>query len=550
MISRTISVRLGALVIVAMFATALVLGTTACATAQQAGGGARSGGGSAAQADGAGAPTERDAAAALAGFKAALAALPENTAETPAEAAIGLDNFQDSWGDINAAVLEAGRYIVLDLSGCTARDNRIWGGTLPRGNDMNILRDNQYVKDIALPETLTRIDWRAFYECRYLTRVTLPDSLAVIGDSVFSGAAGLVSVVIPESVVSIGDEAFKGTPWEKDFLAAQPNGVVYLGKIAYRYKGTMPRDTTVAIREGTVSIAGSAFYGCEGLASVTLPDSVVSIDAWAFGKSGLSQVSFGNSVAIIRDNAFARCKNLTSLTIPASVTSIEGHPFYNCTSLASLAVEAGNAALSAEDGVLYNKDKTTLLWYPAAKPGSSFVIPKTVTSIENSGRAAFGGGESPLTAVAVEAGSAALSTEDGVLYNRDKTAIIWYPTAKPGNSFVIPGTVKTVTTRAFSDCKDLKTISIPPSVTTIESKAFSNTGLTSVTIPASVTSIGNNAFTDTRLSSVTFVPGSRIAAGDFGDYVFQDEEQNALKTAYLAQGPGTYTLAARTWTKQ
>jgi hypothetical protein len=433
--------------------------------------------------------------------------------------------------------------VVLDLRDCTARDNRLEG-------EMEAIKDNRFITGLILPDTITRIDgWRALGG-PHLTRVVFPDSLTVIGNSVFDGATGLSSVVIPDSVVSIGDEAFKGTPWEKEFLASQPDGVVYLGKIAFRWKGAMPRNTSVAIREGTVSIAGSAFYGCEGLASVTLPDSLAAIDAWAFGKSGLSQVVFGKGLRSIASSAFARCKNLTSLTIPASVTSIEGDAFYDCTALTSLAVEAGSAAFSAEDGVLYDRDKTALLWYPEGKPGSAFTIPKTVTTI---GIYKFANAltNSKVASIAVEAGSAGLSAGDGVLYNWDKTTIIWYPAGKAGNSFVIPGTVKTILPNAFTGAKGLTTVTIPTSVTTIEWSAFRDVGLTAVTIPDSVTSIGGNAFMGAnRLTSVAFAPGSRIAAGDFGNSVFSGEERDALKTMYLAQGPGTYTRSGRGWTKQ
>jgi hypothetical protein len=502
---------MGALAVTAVFA----LGLAGCATRARRGrkrGGGRRG--------------AEDAARAFEGFKAALAALGENTAESPAEVAFALDNVQDRLGDINAAVLDAGRYVALDLSGSTARDNRLaW--------ELEAIKDNRFITGLVLPATLSRIDRWGVLGGPYLTSVVFPESLSVIGDSVFSGAAALASVVIPPSVASIGDEAFKGTPWEKEFL----------------YKGAMPRNSSVVLREGTVSVAGSAFYGCEGLTSVTLPDSVTALDAWAFGKSGLSSVRFGKGLLSIASSAFARCKNLTSLTIPASVASIEGDAFYDCSSLTALAVEPGSAALSAEDGVLYDRDKTTLLWYPEGKSGSAFTIPKSVTALGNykfTNAASY----SKLSMVAVEGRSAGLSAEDGVLYNKEKTVIIWYPGARGDTSFVIPPTVKTILRNAFTASKNLRTITIPASVTAIESGAFRYTGLASVTFPASVTSIGNNAFSDAaRLNSVTFAPGSRLDSGGFGDHVFQGGD---LKTPYLAQGPGTYVCdpRARTWTKQ
>jgi hypothetical protein len=510
-----------------------------CGSTPQAGGG-----GSGGQAG--------DANKELDNFKAVLSAAAENTEDIPATVALKLSNLQDRWGDINAAVLNAGRYVVLDLSDCTVRENNPAEKNRMRG-EVQQIKDNQYIKGIILPSTLTAIESNAFSGNTQLVSVTFPDSLVSIGDSAFSGNTQLVSVSFPDSpdsLASIGDETFKNTPWEKDFLAAQPDGVVYIGKVAYRYKGAMPRNTSLALKEGTVGIAGSAFYRCEGLTSITIPDSVVYINAWAFGRdAGVTRVALGKSVAFIGSDAFRDCK-MTALTIPASVTFIHCDAFRECSNLTSLAVDEGNPAYSVQDGVLYNKDKTTLVRYPPNRTGTSFVIPKTVTAIEKPG---FTSMFENLTVVTVEAGSPAFTAQDGVLYSKDMTELVCYPPGKGGSSFVIPDTVKTIGRGAFASCKSLTSVTIPNSVTSIENKAFIDAGLRSVTIPASVKSIGGNAFTDVRLTSVTFAAGSNIAEKDFGDYVFQGEERNALKTMYLSQGAGTYVrdpANARVWTKQ
>jgi hypothetical protein len=380
--------------------------------------------------------------------------------------------------------------------------------------------------------------------------VTFPNSLVTIGDSAFSGCSSLTSVNFPDSLVSIGDEAFKDTPWEKDFLAAQPNGVVYIGKVAFRYKGTMPDNTRLTLREGTVGIAGSAFYRCGGLTAITIPDSVVSIDSWAFGRSGIASVTFGKSVSSIGGDAFRDCKNLTEMTIPASVTFIDSSAFVENTNL-TLAVDAGNPAYSMQDGVLYNKNKTMLVWYPAGKTGNSFVVPKTMTSIPELKFFALLG--NLVASIEVEAGSTAYSAQDGVLYNKDKTTLVCYPVGKTGNSFAVPNTVTSIGRGAFIKCKNLTSVSFPASLSSIGANAFRDTGLTSITIPASVKSIGGNAFVTNSLTSVTFAPGSKISADDFGNSLFgHPDDDHSLKTLYLSQGAGTYTGSSgqRVWTKQ
>ena len=140
--------------------------------------------------------------------------------------------------------------------------------------------------------------------------VVIPDSVTSIGERVFSYCSWLTSVTIPDSVTSISADAFYGTAWYNN----QSNGLVYAGKVAYKYKGTMPSNTSIVLKEGTLGIGNNAFSGCKGLTSITIPNSVTSIGAYAF--SG--------------------CSGLNSVTIPDSVTSIGGFAFYNCNKLQNI----------------------------------------------------------------------------------------------------------------------------------------------------------------------------------------------------------------------
>ena len=136
-------------------------------------------------------------------------------------------------------------------------------------------------------------------------------------------------------MTSIGYEAFDGTKWYDN----QPDGVVYAGKVLYAYKGTMPSNTKIDIKEGTTEITPTAFYGCSGLTSLTIPNSVTSIGAATFyGCSGLTSLTIPNSVTSIGINAFSGCLGLTSITIPNSVTSIEYRIFYGCSGLTSVTI--------------------------------------------------------------------------------------------------------------------------------------------------------------------------------------------------------------------
>ena len=236
------------------------------------------------------------------------------------------------------------------------------------------------------------------------------------------------------------------------------------------------------------SIGNNAFYGCRGLTSVTIPNSVTSIGEWAFDDcDGLTSVTIPNSVTSIGEFAFDDCSGLTSVTIPNSVTSIGSYAFYRCYSLASVSI--GNSVTSIGSSAFSECISLT-----------SVTIPISVTSI---GDYAFNGCSS-LTAINVAVGNANYSSVEGVLFNKDQTSLIRYSGGKQG-AYTIPNSVTSIGSCAFDDCSGLTSVTIPNSVTSIGNSAFSGcSGLTSVTIPNSVTSIGNSAFSGcSNLTSVS-----------------------------------------------
>ena len=187
---------------------------------------------------------------------------------------------------------------------------------------------------IVIPNSVTSIGYAAFFGCSGLTSVTIPNSVTSIGEWAFCGCSGLTSITIPNSVTSIGWRAFEGCSGLTSVTI--PNSVTSIGYGAFYRCSSL---TSVTIPNSVTSIGDWAFAGCSGLTSVTIPNSVTSIGDDAFGGcSGLTSVTIPNSVTSIGFEAFARCSGLTSVTIPNSVTSIGYYAFYDCYDLTSVTI--------------------------------------------------------------------------------------------------------------------------------------------------------------------------------------------------------------------
>ena len=231
------------------------------------------------------------------------------------------------------------------------------------------------------------------------------------------------------------------------------------------------------------------------IASIVLPLSTITIGGNAFNSlRELKTFTIPSTVTTIGMSVFQNCAGLTSITIPASVSTI-GFDALSSSGLKEIIVDAANTTYSSDNGVLFNKDKTKIVQFPEAKDGN-YSIPNTVTNIGNVSfydntltniyipnsvitieSQAFNWGNGNLV---VDANNTKFMSEDGVLYNKNKTSIIDCPKYKTGN-FNIPSTVDTISQGAFSGCKYLESIEIPSSVTTIQSIAFySCTGLKSL----------------------------------------------------------------------
>jgi len=348
--------------------------------------------------------------------------------------------------------------------------------------------------DVTIPTTLggypvTSIGDSAFYNCSSLTSITIPDSVTSIGYLAFYSCFSLASIDVKNSNMSYCSE--DGVLFNKDKteLIRYPEG---------------KWDGTYTIPNGVNSIAKYAFSFNQSFSEINIPDSVVSICECAFlGCESLAYITIPNSVITIGDQAFAGCNRaLESINITNSVKSIGNYAFLDCYNLKSINVDSNNSEYSSSNGILFNKNKTTVICCPAGKKANIITIPNSVTNIYD---CAFYGCENIRNIVL-----------PNCVKNIGDDAFAWC-----GNliSINIPNGVEFLGESAFLGCQSLSSITIPKSVTSLGRSVFERCeSLGSITIPNSVTSIGEGAFYHcSSLTSIT-IPDSVTSIGDQAFY--------------------------------
>lgn len=316
-------------------------------------------------------------AAMLMSAAAAVPVLPDSGLNTEVQAAETYGNFEyyeDEWEN------------TVTITGYTGTDKVV---TIPsKINNRSVTKinifafeNNTAITKVIIPDSVTEIGMSVFSGCTSLTSVEMADSVTEIGSSSFDGCTALKSirlsdnlkelplslfskcesletVNVPSKLEKMGLFVFYRTKW----LANQPDGQVYFGKIFYSYKGEMTDNTSVTIKNGTIGIAGGAFKECKKMVSVSIPDTVTNIGSMAFsdcqslksvtlpkqlketsfrlfeGCKSLTSAILPDGLELINSGTFENCYALTDIKIPDTVTKIDGYVFSFCKSLESIVI--------------------------------------------------------------------------------------------------------------------------------------------------------------------------------------------------------------------
>ena len=419
------------------------------------------------------------------------------------------------------------------FSSCNSLTSMIFPDYVKRiGKDA--FHDCQYMKSVILPNNITGIEDGTFNKCYKLEKVIMPATVEYIGEYAFAECNSLKKMIClastpPDSTESTVAEAsiaecflsvlrekvdvyISAEGWKDfydvsansfDLYGNSNNNIIYYNFVdlksgdfcevtctemfAADYKGEVEIPSCViyyGISFEVKKIGEYAFFSCPDLTAVFLPRTLTLIDMLGFGYCpGLTSIDLPQSLVAIGGGAFAYSTGLTSITIPANVRSIDGNIFEGCSSLKEIIVEGANKSYASYQGVLFNKDETELIAFPAGHETKNYTIPNSVVkicdlafiycngltyvTIPNSvryfGKVPFKSCGS-LREFNVAYDNLAFSSLDGVLFSKDQMQLYCFPISHKSTDYTVPNDVLTIEDYAFGGCVNLTALTFPESV--------------------------------------------------------------------------------------
>lgn len=342
------------------------------------------------------------------------------------------------------------------------------------------------------------------------------------------------AVIIEDGVLSVGDHAFDECISLES--VSLPDSIIYVGTAAFR--------------------------GCSSLESIALPAELPDVFPETFSMcTSLTEVALNRGLQSIHKEAFADCTSLERIELPDGVLYVDPRAFSGCSSLEEITVNEENEAYTSISGVLFDRELTTVFCYPAGKSGSSYNIPDGITSIgmyafsecsalkeirlsssvSDVDSTAFSGCIS-LEAVTVDESNGHYASADGVLFNKNMTNLIRFPSCIDITEYSVPKSVTGINEEAFEGCFELTSVELPPSLKNIKYSAFKNcSSLQAITIPQKVTFIGDYAFEGcTALESVNVDPENKNYTS-IGGVLFNKNAEKLIQYP-LGRADGSYEI--------
>ena len=246
---------------------------------------------------------------------------------------------------------------------------------------------------------------------------------------------------------------------------------------------------SIIIEEGITRIGDYAIGDLPNVKNINLPSTLKEIGGQCFRyMDSLTSISFPENLEMIDYCCFQNCDALKEVIIPVSVTSIGWGCFTQNPSLERIVVDSQNPNYLSEDGILYNKSKTSLLAYPIGRTDKIYTVPDCVRNIDEY---AFSG-----------------------------SAILQEVKLSFG--------CQTISMGAFESCNQLKTINIPASITYIDANAFGGCSIENIIIPDSVTYIGSSAFNASTIITCTKDSVADRYAQENGNSILYIENHNQV----------------------
>lgn len=403
------------------------------------------------------------------------------------------------------------------------------------------------LRSFVIPSGVVTIGESSFADSG-LESIAIPSGVSSIGESAFHNCDALAVVTIPTSVTSIGYHAFGDC--ETLTSVSIPGSISVIPAFAFSY---CPSLATITLSAGIQRIEESAFADCVSLAGITIPDSMTHVDGFdgcekltsfvvgesnpvyssldgvLFNKTRTELIRFPQgkpgsyavpeTVLDVNRFAFAGSRNLTDVAIPSSVQLIGDGAFSYCRSLVTISVHAENAVYKGFSGILFNKDGTTLVQYPAGLGSLNYPIPSGVTNV---GDYAFRGcWEVEGISIPQSVTRIGISSfeQSGLLdvHIGDHIAVIGegaFNYCDYLKSVRLPTGLEKIPGGIFSGCLSLSNVVIPAGVKSIGDRAFYYSGLTAVHLPPGATSIGTGAFQLCGRMTWVDVPDSVVTIHD------------------------------------